>query len=354
MFPSTHSIQIAIKYANKLRKMALTDHLTAIGRKKLDEEEEGVVEDDDDFENMRSGNVIYSSIYSTLGNPGTPAPSSGPILCSSTGGSSLANDSCDVVFYDGTILEQLYISLVNENFIQDIISVSLENPLLTRQRAEISTMCSASPASYKNPFKKDGGSELKTASTDSNKLDVDSSKGLSLIDAWKTPVEKPTLELNTKQTKTRNSKKGAAKEKPEKSNKPEKNTTGKVTNPTNCIFTVVRLFKCVLFAKLQKQTTLFAMAGRKSTDQEKEQESSTSRNSVDDENSNISINFSEADSENVESLNVPVITEKKRKRSGHDEDNDVMDEAEKKSRISSKLSVFALKRSTVEDGLADV
>lgn len=68
MMPSTHSIQVAVKYANKLRKMALTERLTAIGRKKLDEEEEGVEEDDDDFENMRAGNVIYSSVYTSLGN----------------------------------------------------------------------------------------------------------------------------------------------------------------------------------------------------------------------------------------------------------------------------------------------
>jgi chromosome transmission fidelity protein 4 len=103
MMPSTHSIQVSIKYANKLRKMALTDRLTVIGRKKLDEEEDGVEEDDDDFENMRSGNVIYSSVYSTLANPGTPQQAnSSSMLCSSTGGNSFANDSsCDVVFYEG-------------------------------------------------------------------------------------------------------------------------------------------------------------------------------------------------------------------------------------------------------------
>jgi hypothetical protein len=99
MMPSTHSIQVAIKYANKLRKMALTDRLTAIGRKKLDEEEEGLEEEDDDFENMRTGNIIYSSVYSALGSKIT---GNGSTFMDSSSNSFNANkSSSEVIFFEG-------------------------------------------------------------------------------------------------------------------------------------------------------------------------------------------------------------------------------------------------------------
>jgi hypothetical protein len=67
LMPTTLSIQLAIKYAAKVRKMALGERLAAIGRRKQDEESEGLEEDDDDFENIRQGNIIYSSVYAKLG-----------------------------------------------------------------------------------------------------------------------------------------------------------------------------------------------------------------------------------------------------------------------------------------------
>lgn len=81
--------------------MALTDRLTAIGRKKLAEEDENVEEDDDDFENMRTGNVIYSSLYSNLTNVGGNSNNDSQST-SYLSSSFLANQSTsDVVFLEG-------------------------------------------------------------------------------------------------------------------------------------------------------------------------------------------------------------------------------------------------------------
>lgn len=86
-----------------------------------------------------------------------------------------------------------------------------ENPLLTRQRAEIQALTASSI--YKNPFKKDGStdskSSSKSAAADTSKSDIENGKGLALIDAWKKPVDKPpTMEFNPKNSRnSRGSKK---------------------------------------------------------------------------------------------------------------------------------------------------
>lgn len=62
MMPSAHAVQVALKYASKLRKRGLVDRLSAIGRKKLDEEELEIEGDDDDFETLKMGTVVYSNV----------------------------------------------------------------------------------------------------------------------------------------------------------------------------------------------------------------------------------------------------------------------------------------------------
>jgi hypothetical protein len=90
----------------------------------------------------------------------------------------------------------------------------IENPLLTRQRAEIQSLSLSSI--YKNPFKKDGNVPSKTTSNvtndgSSSKGDSESGKGLSLIDAWKKPVDKPSVEFNPKHLKGKPTKKSSEK-----------------------------------------------------------------------------------------------------------------------------------------------
>jgi hypothetical protein len=110
-------------------------------------------------------------------------------------------------------------------------------------------MSSSSPANYKNPFKKDGGGEGKsTPSGDTNKTDMDSSKGLSMIDAWKKPSEKPSMEFNpTKPLRaSKNSKKGSEKDKTEKGKANNSAaTSGKVSTIILSIFFKV-IYLCIL------------------------------------------------------------------------------------------------------------
>jgi hypothetical protein len=84
--------------------------------------------------------------------------------------------------------------------------------LLSKQRAEIRNILSGSV--YSNPFKKSGGkndsvSAVGEASTSTEAgEDGSAGKGLALIDVWKKPVEKPSLEFNPKGNAGGGSKRG--------------------------------------------------------------------------------------------------------------------------------------------------
>lgn len=62
MMPTAHAVQVAVKFASKQRKKGLVDRLTTIGRRKLDEEELEAEGDDDDFETLKMGTIVYSNV----------------------------------------------------------------------------------------------------------------------------------------------------------------------------------------------------------------------------------------------------------------------------------------------------
>jgi len=209
MMPTTLSIQVAIKYAAKVRKLALGERLAAIGRRKQDEESEGVEDFDGDFENIQQGNIIYSSVYTSLGNRGNQVSANDGFSSSYLSGNSAAvksNSSADLGILEGKLL-----NTPNQALIETMTYLFLaENPLLRKQRAEIGEILSSSV--YSNPFKKsvkgkgESTPDQGTASSDSESV---SGRGLALIDVWKKPPEKPSLEFNPKGPKGVRGKKGA-------------------------------------------------------------------------------------------------------------------------------------------------
>jgi len=190
-----------------------------------------------------------------------------------------------------------------------------------RQRDELQPLCASS--AYKNPFKKGKPESTTTtaapvsAPSTSEKSESTNGRGLSLIDAWKKPMVKPSSELNTKQPKTRNSRKVQDKGKDkDKAEKPS-------------------------IAEKKKQPTLFAKAGKKK--QSEEENTELASNVVEDTSENTS--DGDAMSTSKDATNGQDDTARKRKRSGEPKP----DESEKKSRISARFSAFALKPKTTED-----
>jgi len=107
LMPSSHSVQVAVKYASKIRKMALAERLNGIGRRKLEQEEEP--SDDDDFENVKNGTIIYTR----AGNAGSSYAESQDLFATTTsnGRTEMVIQNTSVINIEGILILVLIIFL---------------------------------------------------------------------------------------------------------------------------------------------------------------------------------------------------------------------------------------------------
>lgn len=165
MMPSAKAVQVAIKASHRLHRGALTERLQAVGRRKLQQEEEGVLEENNDFESAQVVTHVEHRIMSSG---------------------------------DGRQYESEIDSSAKTSSFSSQISEIRDNPLINKQKEEIRSAIKYGSYQKSNPFRKTQSESMNgSLNGESQRLDDLSqegienvSKGMSKIDVWKKPVEK--------------------------------------------------------------------------------------------------------------------------------------------------------------------
>ncbi|CAG7825087.1 unnamed protein product [Allacma fusca] len=311
MMPAAHAMQLAMKYSSKLHRVALTDRLQVIGRRKLNNEED---ENNDEFDDFEFTQVVTHTEHRHLHSD-------------TEFGSSSTNGG---------------IASLPKSIQPDVI-VLQDNPLMKKQKEEIRSLINSS---FRNPFRKEkdspGTSLTRTSSftaslNKSNSLvDEDSqagveilntsaSKGMSKIDVWRKPTEKQATlpEFNPKDPNRKSLTSGNKK----------KNVFEKKNNAKDGGKEAPK-----------KQRTVFDMLGKKSNIVSKNETrspinsnpaspmpASDSLSTTEDSVNLSKVNHADKDDKEQDSERpFKIITDKKRKR----QEDVINGDADKKSRIS--------------------